>query len=347
MNEVQLKRAMADLLAGEPTAPVDARPALAHGKAARRARRLKFTAGSAAVAVALLAAAVPASRSFIVGDRAQPAAPKIKPTPTPSPLPLRTSPYVGYPDSIAVIGHTTALGQASDPDHLALRVQANSWATGTNPEVNSVYQRILAVHPAVKGRNSNLSDVDATIDSATIQAAKAVAARPPADLIVMQVLDYDLPCAATASDIANYRSGMVAALQTLRRGAPNSRVFVVSQFASPTTFLQAVTPDQRKEFAIEMNMSGFPCPTLTATGLLIPKNLKTFEDSIHAIEAAIGTACVQFEMCRYDNGAFGRVVEANEDIAPDFTHLTVKGQAKAAAVAWAALQHAGLIPASG
>ena len=125
MNEVQLKRAMADLLAGEPTAPVDARPALAHGKAARRTRRLKITAGTAAVAVALLAAAVPASRSFLVGDRAQPAAPKIKPTPTPSPLPLRTSPYVGYPDSIAVIGHTTALGQASDPDHLALRVQAN------------------------------------------------------------------------------------------------------------------------------------------------------------------------------------------------------------------------------
>jgi hypothetical protein len=46
----------------------------------------------------------------------------------------------------------------------------------------------------------------------------------------------------------------------------------------------------------------------------------------------------------YDDGAFGNTVERHEDLAPDFIHLTVKGQAHAAEVAWAAMQKAGLIP---
>jgi hypothetical protein len=51
--------------------------------------------------------------------------------------------------------------------------------------------------------------------------------------------------------------------------------------------------------------------------------------------------------CRYDGGAFGRVVERPEYISWDVIHLSAEGQAKAAAVAWAALKRAGISPSAG
>src|SRR4051812_39278305 len=56
-------------------------------------------------------------------------------------------------DSIGVIGHSGATGANSTgegPD-----VPENSWATGDNPEVNSIYLRLLSAHPALKGHNYN------------------------------------------------------------------------------------------------------------------------------------------------------------------------------------------------
>jgi hypothetical protein len=336
---------MADLLTGEPTSPVDAWPALAHGKAARRARRVKITAGSAALAVALLVAAVPASRSFIVGDRAQPSAPKINPAPTPSPLPTRTSPYVGYPDSIAVIGHKTAAGWMTDPLHLSTEVRANSWATGTNPAVNSVYQRILQRHPQIAGHATNLSRVDATFDRANIQAGLAVGMRPPPDLVIFQILDYDLPCPLLDSDVTDYHDSMVAALETMQRGAPNTRVFVLSQFGRPITGIESLTLAEKAQFGYAM--LGYECSGLESDGRFIPSGLARFMRVVHGLEGALKSACAQFPMCRYDGGAFGQVDLDREDLAPDFFHMSLQGEATAAAAAWAALQHAGLMPASG
>src|SRR3954454_11786639 len=44
----------------------------------------------------------------------------------------------GYPNSIAVLGHSGSTGENSDPDQPGVEVRENSWATGSNPEVNSL-----------------------------------------------------------------------------------------------------------------------------------------------------------------------------------------------------------------
>src|SRR4051812_14202510 len=56
-------------------------------------------------------------------------------------------------DAIAVIGHSGATGYNStgtDQD-----VPENSWATGSNPKVDSIYRRLLATHPALKDHAYN------------------------------------------------------------------------------------------------------------------------------------------------------------------------------------------------
>ncbi len=67
----------------------------------------------------------------------------------------------GYPDSIVVLGHSGATGANSDPKNLSRDARENSWATGTNPTVNSIYLRVLAKNPAAVSHN--VSRLSATV----------------------------------------------------------------------------------------------------------------------------------------------------------------------------------------
>ena len=58
-------------------------------------------------------------------------------------------------DSIAVIGHSGATGTMSDPSDPIHNAYENSWATGENPEVRSIYHRLLQTHPALEGHHYN------------------------------------------------------------------------------------------------------------------------------------------------------------------------------------------------
>ena len=77
---------------------------------------------------------------------AQPATATAAAAPAPKPTP-------GYPSSIAILGHSGSTGEDSDPEQPHVEIRANSWATGTNPRVNSVYARLLARNPAIRGHN--------------------------------------------------------------------------------------------------------------------------------------------------------------------------------------------------
>lgn len=57
--------------------------------------------------------------------------------------------------------------------------------------------------------------------------------------------------------------------------------------------------------------------------------------------------CERFSQCRYDGGAFGRIVERRGYLSSDLSHLSVKGHAKAAAAVWSAMKRAGLVPRAG
>ena len=57
-----------------------------------------------------------------------------------------------YPSALVVLGNSVAGGYGSDPAHPYLDAPANSWATGRQPpRSNSVYSRILAANPALRG----------------------------------------------------------------------------------------------------------------------------------------------------------------------------------------------------
>ena len=86
---------------------------------------------------------------------------------------------------------------------------------------------------------------------------------------------------------------------------------------------------------------------LDPEGHLVPKELARLEGVTHQYEAQLKAGCQKVTRCRYDEGAFGDIVDRPEYLAPDLNHFSVKGHAKAAAVAWAAMKHAELVPAPG
>lgn len=149
--------------------------------------------------------------------------------------------HVGYPNSIVVLGHSGATGLNSDPARVGVDVPANSWATGSNPAVRSLYLRILEANPPIRGHARNLARDGARIGDLIGQARSAISLRPKPELVVVQILDNDIRC--DGSDAANYgafRRTFVDALTILARRLPNARIFVVSSWGRPATYAEAV-----------------------------------------------------------------------------------------------------------
>ena len=109
-------------------------------------------------------------------------------------VPAATGATARYPSSIVVLGHSGATGFGSDPAHPYGDAPANSWATGSNPAVDSLYSRILAVNPAVRGHAVNLAQDGATLTDLAAQIKRAVALKPKPELVVIQIGDNDILC---------------------------------------------------------------------------------------------------------------------------------------------------------
>ena len=245
-----------------------------------------------------------------------------------------------YPDSIVVIGHSYATGEGvTGPRAFRLR---NSWVTGDVAAVQSVYSRILARNPAIRGNKFNLALNGADVASMLLQAKKAVGLTPAPELVVVQGIDNDITC-----DTVGHKPFQVAfarVLDVLAIGLPDARIFVVSQFGSVPTYIKALTLKQRLNQRHRISPRSGPCAFLDASGNPIPKGVAYLEAVVHRYETAVTTACKAVANCRYDGGAFGRVVDRPEYISWDVIHLSARGQAKAAAVAWSALTTVGIIP---
>jgi hypothetical protein len=245
----------------------------------------------------------------------------------------------GYPDSIAVLGHSGATGENSDPRQPGVEVRANSWATGTNPKVDSVYLRILAHNPAIRGHNDNYAEAGADVTALAAQANRLLASNPKPELILIQTIDADVTCPLNRRALSAYRGKLTATLEELGRGAPDSREFVASQFGNPRTDAKILT---RRERASQGGTG--PCDFMTPKGGVAPKKLARLERAIHAYEAAVRKACAPVRQCTYGGNALARTINKLAYYSNDLNHFSIKGHARVAAVVWSALLRAHVIP---
>jgi hypothetical protein len=251
-----------------------------------------------------------------------------------------------YPNAIVVLGDGGAAGHASDPAHTFRDAPENSWATGTNPAVDSVYSRILAVNPAVRGHNVNLARDDLTSAGFTAQLHRAIALNPKPDLVIVELGDR---AGATcdghdAAHYAEFRAEWNAGLQTLTTGLPHARIFVVSpwggsygsswgSFDSYVKYLDGLSEGARLQHAGKRLCQFVESPS----GRVVPARVAYMKKTWASYEAQKAAACARFPQCHYDGGVAERIAVTAADVAPGGGYPTIQGNAELAAAEWAVL----------
>jgi len=239
-----------------------------------------------------------------------------------------------YPSSIVAIGHSGLTGYDSDPQKPETDVPANSWATGTNPEVDSVYQRILALNPAAKDHVANFAIDGSGVDSLVDQEKQAAAVTPAPDLVIIQSIDNDIQC--DGSDPQNYgpyRQKLTGVMDSLTQDLPNADIFFVSQWADVKEYdrvARSIDPEH-------ITGTG-PCdPIDLQTRRLDPKHEAYLQHLVDHYWGIVTAVCAQYANCRTDKGVMQTMRLDKRDLAGDLNHLSPAGHHKMAALAWQAL----------
>jgi hypothetical protein len=252
----------------------------------------------------------------------------------------------GYPNAIVIVGDGGAVGRASDPVHPFRDAPENSWATGTNPAVQSIYSRILAVNPAIQGHNVNLAQDGPTVAQFMAQVHKAIALNPKPDLVIVQIGDREVASCdgQDATHYAAFGAGLSGVLKTLSNGLPNARILLVSpwggsygsswgSFDSYARYLGGL------DLGLRLGHAGHGiCQFVDSpSGRVVPERVAYMKKTWAGYEAQKAAACAQFPRCRYDDGVAGRITVTADDIAKGGGYPSIQGNARLAAAEWAAM----------
>src|SRR6516225_5779760 len=159
----------------------------------------------------------------------------VVPAGTASARPLSATTSASDPQrGIIALGHSALTGENSDPQDPFLPAVQNSWATGTNPAVDSIYQRLAAVDPASLGHAFNAAFGGAPAATLVDQATQALTVEPNPRLVIIEIIGTDILC--DGSDSSNYPvfgQQVKAALDLLATQAPDATILLVSWAARP------------------------------------------------------------------------------------------------------------------
>ena len=255
----------------------------------------------------------------------------------------------GYPSSMLVVGHSGLTGFGSNPRHPFQDATANSWATGTNPAVGSIYTRLLAINPAIKGRAMNFARDGATLAEFAGQVGRAVdlKTRPP-DFVIVDIGGNDMKCdGQDESHLGTFRADFAASLQKLANGLPSARIFVVGQNANYDGFVKVMmhlSLAARLTHASKGLCSIFAPQSAPSPGSVLPAHLSYVKKIMDGIDSQLAAACSEIPRCTYDGDASRHLNGTAADLTSRYDHLSITGLAKVAALEWAAMVRMHVIP---
>ena len=238
----------------------------------------------------------------------------------------------GWPDSMAALGDS--ITQAANSSGIGDQPQ-NSWSTGTNVAVDSVYLRILAQNPAISGNNFNDSVSGAQMTDLNGQAASAVSQGVELVTILMGANDVCTDTEASMTPVATFQSQLETAMATLSAGLPDARIAVLS---IPDVYhLWDILHD---DLITVVFWDGFLiCQSLLENAMsLAPEDVQRRANVRQRnidFNTVLENVCAEYAQCRFDDNAGFNTAFGPEHVAFDYFHPSVSGQALAASVAWA------------
>jgi hypothetical protein len=242
-----------------------------------------------------------------------------------------------YPSSIAALGDsiTRAFDTCSFP---YVDCPGNSWSTGTNTQVNSLYERLLSLNPQISGHNYNDAKTGAKMVDLPGQAATAASQQAAAVTILMGANDVCTSSVATMTDPTVLGDELRSALSTLATNDPTAQIYVAS---IPNVYRLWQVLHTNLAADLVWSFAGI-CQSLlanpTSTSSADQARRLQVQQRTIADNGVIASVCAEFAgRCHFDNDAVYNIAFSAGDVTTrDYFHPNVGGQAKAAATTWAA-----------
>jgi lysophospholipase L1-like esterase len=249
--------------------------------------------------------------------------------------PASVSARIALPKSIASTGDS--LTRAAGTGFLPWTDNpAGSWATGTDPSVNSHYLRLLALNPKIRGKNYNDARSGARMGELAGQMERVVSQN--AGYVTVEMGGNDV-CAANEgamTSVADYRAQFRAGLETVTNGLPNIKIFVASvpniHHLWELYHDDLVAQIAWATFGVCQSMLANPTSTATTD---IERRARVTQRIID-YNSALADVCAEYRQCRFDGfAAFQAEYTKNDVIHIDFFHPSLSGQRKFAEGTWA------------
>lgn len=233
---------------------------------------------------------------------------------------------------VIAIGHSGLTGEGTGAVYEA--VPENSWATGTSPTVNSIYERLRAQRPDLAGSTSNTAHGGAVASELPEQASLALKDVPHPALAIISTIDNDITCdGKDAAHVPELGTFVAAALAIITKASPQTKILVIGQLGRPSiAFVKGVVAADPSAKAT-LTGSG-PCDFYTPDGKLAPAHFQTLTAIIQAYEDEEAARCAKVPTCATDGGVRAAWVDRIDWYAGNTGHLNVAGQAAEAANLW-------------
>jgi len=237
---------------------------------------------------------------------------------------------------IIALGNSRLTGENSDPQRPGEAALQNSWATGTNPAVDSIYQRLAAVDPTMRGHAVNAAGVGAPTGSLVGQAITALGVVPNPRLVIIDIIGTDIRC--DGSDSSNYPVfglQVKAAIDFIARLAPHATILLMSRPGRPLPDSKAIIGTPGAAAPISQAQSGSDiCSPFDPDLRLDMKHITTLTGIIEGYEPEQAKVCATVPECHTDNGRATHFQVPASYYSSDWEHLNVTGLAALAAFMW-------------
>ncbi len=203
-----------------------------------------------------------------------------------------------------------------------------AWATGTDPRVDSLLQRVARRRP-VPPVGHNLSVSGARVGALQRQAVRAAATRADLVVVLIGVNDVCTASVATMTPVPRFAAELERALSTLDETSPQADLLLLSvPDLGRMHDLGRTEPDALAVWA----RHGI-CPTVFGA----TADRTATDARRHAFDAALAAACAARPRCTWDGGALGALRFGPSFLSPDWFHPSLAGQTEIARVAEQAL----------
>ena len=239
---------------------------------------------------------------------------------------------LALPGSMASAGDSITRAFDLDRQHLLQDDPDDSWSTGSDPTVDSQYDRVLAAHPAIAGHVYNDATTGAKMAALASQLQMAAAQQVAYVTVLLGANDLCTPSVAAMTPAATFEAQFQAALSAFLAADPTAHVFVAS---IPNVFQLWNTLRTDPAAEILWNLAHI-CPSMLSLRATTADRQAVVTREL-ADNAALASVCRQYAHCRFDGGAVYRVVFPAADVSTaDYFHPSLSGQQALAAVTWGA-----------